>query len=120
MDAHGMWCETVTCDELGEVYCPATPLIIEGSETSRGFQIYKFNDRYDEPCTLQESSLATEAAIWLGTEGRCVQGPPWKDNHFTLPSGVLNKSRMHLTQRQVAELLPFLQRFADTGSLEES
>ena len=39
--------------------------------TQRGFQYLKFNDRYDLPCELQQSSLADyekpgTSAVWLG------------------------------------------------------
>lgn len=81
----------------------------------RGWKRYTFEDRYGEPCSIQKSSLATEDAIWLGTEGRTVQGPPWKE--FVPPEDVLVKSRMHLTQDQVRELLPLLQHFVKTGEL---
>jgi len=65
--------------------------------TNRGFVRYEFDDRYGEPCSLQESSLAFEDAIWLGTN---------KDGN-----------RMHLTKEHVAEILPILQHFMDTGKL---
>lgn len=63
--------------------------------TVRGFLLGQFWDRYGELCSIQKSSLATEDAIWLGV-----------DEH-----------RMHLTQEQVAALLPLLQHFAETGDL---
>jgi hypothetical protein len=64
-------------------------------KTERGFDIIEFLDRYGNGCSLQKSSLATEDCIWLG----------------------VNESRMHLTQGQVKALLPYLQRFVDTGEL---
>lgn len=67
--------------------------------TERGFLRVLFTDRYGEACSLQESSLASEPAIWLGLDG---------------PAG----QRMHLTQEQVRELLPLLTRFAGTGMLD--
>jgi hypothetical protein len=69
--------------------------------TERRFARFDFIDRYGEECAIQDSSLASEAAIWLG----------------------VNDNRMHLTREQVAELVPILQRFLDTDSivpLEES
>ena len=69
--------------------------------TNRGFRRVDFTDRYGAACSLQESSLATEAAIWLGVNDPMA-------------------SRMHLTQEQVAELLPLLQHFAETGYLPEA
>ena len=72
---------------------------ITPSVTQRGFTVFSFKDRYDEPCSIQKSSLATEDAIWFGLD---------KDNQ-----------RMHLTQDQVKSLLPILQTFAETGELPE-
>lgn len=70
---------------------------LEWKKTGRGFLYAEFRDQYDFTCSLQESSLATEAAIWLGVNGT---------------------NRMHLTRGLVAALLPSLQRFALTGSLQ--
>jgi hypothetical protein len=70
-----------------------TPLQV--TSTERGFAIVEWRDRYDVPCTLQKSSLATEDCIWFGTI----------------------TDRMHLTQEMVRNLLPLLQRFAETGEL---
>lgn len=67
------------------------------SKTIRGFGLVEFTDRYGAKCSLQESSLGTEACIWLG-----VDDAP---------------ARMHLTQQMVAELLPALQHFVATGLL---
>jgi hypothetical protein len=64
-------------------------------KTEHGFDIIEFLDRYNNRCSLQKSSLATEDCIWLG----------------------VNESRMHLTQDQVKALLPYLQRFVDTGEI---
>lgn len=36
--------------------------------TARGFGIVTFKDRYDAECSIQESSLATESAIWFGVK----------------------------------------------------
>ena len=65
--------------------------------TERGFRIAEFTDRYGEPCSIQESSLATEWAIWLGT----------------------NVDRMHLSQEMAADLIPLLQYFVDNGRLPD-
>jgi hypothetical protein len=71
--------------------------------TSRGFTIGEFKDRYGKPCSIQKSSLASEPCIWLGVKE--ALGEP---------------SRMHLTQQQVADLLPLLQHFVETGDLPSS
>lgn len=65
--------------------------------TSRGFAIVKFSDIYNQICSVQDSSLAEKSAIWLGGMN----------------------DRAHLDQDIVAELIPILQRFVDTGSIAE-
>jgi hypothetical protein len=66
--------------------------------SDRHFGRIDFEDFYGKECTLQESSLADEQAIWFGVNGK--------------------GKRMHLTIDQVRELLPFLQRFVTTGGIE--
>lgn len=87
--------------------------------TNRGFGIYKFEDCYQETCTLQESSSANEARIWLGIHNSvpkiCEPGTGWRD--IPLPEGTLLSGRMHLNVEQVKELLPLLQKFVETGGL---
>jgi len=68
---------------------------IEIAMTQRGFLRGEFVDRYGEQCSIQESSLATEAALWLGVDER----------------------RMHLTQGMAASLVPLIAHFVDTGQL---
>lgn len=63
--------------------------------TERGFAVAEFIDRYGFACSIQKSSIATEDCIWLG----------------------VNDQRMHLTQEQVAALLPLFQHFVTTGEL---
>lgn len=73
-------------------------------KTERGFARVDFIDLYGESCSLQESSLATQDAIWLGcdtgthVDGQCV-------------------ARMHLTREMVQALLPLLNHFVETGEL---
>ena len=62
--------------------------------TERGFQIATFADGYDQACSVQESS--NEGHLWLGLQGY----------------------RMHLSSAQIAELLPLLQQFVETGKLK--
>lgn len=83
-----------------------TALHIDWKQTQRGFMYGEFTDRYGKSCSIQESSLATEGAIWLGMN---------ENEEPQLGMGVA--PRMHLTQDQVAALLPVLQHFADTGRL---
>lgn len=93
--------------------------------TERGFSIVNFKDRYDVECSLQKSSLATENCIWLGCNEANPQimasrimegGVGWVK--YPIPDDVLINTRMHLTQDQVKELIPILQKFVNTGELE--
>ena len=70
--------------------------------TDRGFLRGEFVDLYGANCSIQESSLATDNAIWLGVNGEGAG------------------RRMHLNQEQVAALLPFLTHFAEHGDLRIS
>lgn len=97
--------------------------------TERGFGIVEFTDRYGEGCSLQKSSLATEDAIWLGITdvkpkimasdairlGMDTGGQTTGWVEYPIPDEVLLSSRMHLTQDQVKLLLPYLEKFAQTG-----
>lgn len=71
------------------------------SET--GLSKITFEDDYKQQCSLQKSNAALENKIWLGVD---------KDIN-----GKAVNARMHLTQDQVRELLPFLQKFAETGEV---
>jgi len=109
-------------------------------KTDRGFDIITFTDRYDHGCSLQKSSLATEDAIWLGVDDPepkvmssqaqqaktqqmfllAMFNPEGKNtgwSPYPIPEEVSFCTRMHLTQEQVKELLPFLIKFAETGEL---
>jgi hypothetical protein len=87
-------------------------------QTERGFNRFYFMDRYNVTCSLQMSSLASEAAIWLGCDDPepriLVPNEGWQP--VVIP-GLVTNTRMHLTQDQVRELLPFLTRFAETGEI---
>lgn len=85
-----------------------------GSRNARGFAGFKFLDRYNQECSLQDSSLATEPAIWFGVDntGPDINGPSGRRNEEV-------QIRMHLTQAMVKTLLPHLQRFAETGDYLE-
>lgn len=91
--------------------------------TQRGFSLLDFTDRYGVECSLQESSLATEGAIWFGVNESNVRylvpGEGWVP--FKFPGGLElhSDTRMHLTQGQVKRLLPLLQHFEKTGYLPE-
>lgn len=70
--------------------------------TARGFQIIEFQDRYNAPCELQQSSLADftqpgASAVWLG----------------------LRDGRMHLDLAQVKWLIEELQHWVDEGEFRD-
>lgn len=77
---------------------------IEIGKTGRGFALGQFVDRYKQQCSVQDSSLATEAAIWLGVD-EDLNGKEC--------------TRMHLTTEMVQALLPVLERFVRTGTITE-
>lgn len=72
--------------------------------TERGFKRGEFLDFNGDACSIQESSLATEPALWLG------------QNEGTHHMGKCT-ARMHLTRAHAAALIPLLQRFVETGRL---
>jgi hypothetical protein len=93
--------------------------------TQRGFAFHTFTDRNGVECSLQKSSIASEDAIWLGAQEIGLQhfepGLGW--SHVELksdPHGVsyVACNRMHLTREKVADLLPILQRFVETGEID--
>lgn len=94
---------------------------MEIKKTQRGFKFVEFIDRYGAQCSLQESSLADEAAIWFGPDDadpkRLVSGQGWQKVPFS--DDTLFNTRMHLTQKQVKELLPYLRYFVKYGYLPE-
>ena len=71
----------------------------------RGFIGYEFTDLYGSKCSIQESSLATDNAIWLGVN------KDFKGKECT---------RMHLNIEQVKELLPQLRYFIKRGVLNKN
>ena len=54
-------------------------------------------------------------AIDVGVETEETTG--WVE--YPIPEGVSIYTRMHLDQKQVKELLPYLMRFAETGELRK-
>lgn len=103
---------------------------------SRGFNIIKFTDNNGESCSLQKSSSALEDKIWLGIDNAKIKEfyPMPRDTNeswFDLSESYVEErlkhrpqneihfknQRMHLTRKQVKELLPYLQTFVKTGEL---
>jgi len=116
-----------------------TEQFVSFKKDQRGFTIGEFKDYYDAVCSIHESSLASNDAIWLGvncaeptilardaarigrkdllTTKRAKEGIGWVD--YPLPQEVVLTTRMHLTRDQVTKLLPILQYFVDNGELPE-
>lgn len=99
--------------------------------TERGFEFAEFYDRYNQKCSLQKSSLVAEDCIWFGVDNadpkimardaakygiETEEDSGWVT--FPIPSEVLLSTRMHLTREKVANLIPILQNFVDTGELK--
>lgn len=100
------------------------------SKTNRGFALAEFTDLYGAKCSIQKSSLATDDAIWLGVDDADPKimasqaksfGIETKETtgwvSYPVPDEVLMTTRMHLNRKQVAKLLPVLQKFVDTGEI---
>lgn len=91
-------------------------------KTARGFEYYEFKDSKGVECKIQESSSATDECIWLGADKiglkAFISGEGWVDMP-SIDSGNLHvaNNRMHLDRKQVAKLLPILQKFAETGEI---
>lgn len=93
--------------------------------TQRGFLYNEFTDSNGTECSLQESSIATEARVWFGANEIGLQRfEPrigWSEVKLTQdpPDGIIYSAntRMHLNQAMVKKLLPALQHFAETGYL---
>ena len=98
--------------------------------TERGFEKITFNDRYNKQCYIQNSSLAEEAAIWLGIEDpepRIMAvdakklGIPTNETRgwipFNIPEEVLVTTQMHISQKQAKDLIKVLQNFVDKGTI---
>ena len=96
--------------------------------TERGFRAGMFEDFNGEKCSLQKSSIATEDCIWLGPDDANPMiftphgNPAWQP--MPMPELVAGghvsfTTRMHLTREMVAELLPALHHFVNTGELPD-
>lgn len=110
-------------------------------KTARGFEVKHFEDLYNQDCSIQESSLATDDCIWLGVHTpkirvMCKDMPAfigklnvlmqtWKDipdcgwYEINLPKEAFVDSRMHLNRSQAANLIDELKFFVETGRLSE-
>jgi len=88
---------------------------MELKRTLRGFVNADFTDLYGSECSIQDSLLATDDAIWLGVDH--INAKEWSTIVGVDPEKI--PARMHLSREMVAELLPILQRFVDTGSIQD-
>jgi hypothetical protein len=90
-------------------------------KTQRGFLNGKFTDSYGNVCSVQKSSSAMDDFIWLGIDKPKLtvfeNENMGKYIETVLPKTWMVDSRMHLSRDQVAELLPVLQKFVETGEL---
>lgn len=88
--------------------------------TERGFALIEFEDRNGVKCNIQESSIATEDCIWIGTQDAdpkiLNEGKGWERVEF--PANTLFNTRMHLTIAQVEKIIPILQHFVETGYVD--
>jgi hypothetical protein len=102
---------------------------MERTTTERGFGRFDAIDINGDRYSLQESSLATEDAVWLGCDDFTAfdadrlgtvlrERTPAGD--IVVPPGVRAVKvlgRMHLSREMVAEMLPALAHFVETGRL---
>ena len=84
--------------------------------TSREFRMIRFKDRYNTPCSLQQSSIADyeppgSSAVWLGVDKQA----PEHDGIFD----AANQTRMHLDLKQVKALIAVLEMWVATGEFAE-
>lgn len=94
---------------------------IDMESTERGFERGEFTDLYGHKCSIQDSSLATQPAIWLGVNDASpeilIPGQGWTDVEFDPET--LFHTRMHLSIEHAEKLVEVLQRFIETGSIGE-
>jgi hypothetical protein len=99
-------------------------------QTQAGFPYLEFKDRDGNVCSIQQSSLATENAIWLGIDDakpmvmnqdaykagvEPLGGVGWRD--YPLPKEVLLHTRMHLTAADVQTLIRVLEHWYMSGKI---
>ena len=93
-------------------------------KTHKGFDILYFEDSTNVKCTIQESSASREEKmIWLGADDiglkHFIAGEGWHDVKLTetVKEHYVANNRMLLAQSKVKELLPVLEKFAETGEI---
>jgi len=117
--------------EVSEEIATVVVQPVEMGTTARGFGNGKFKDQYGATCSIQASSIATKACIWLGINdaepqimasdaikrGMDTEGQTTGWVKYPIPKEVLLSTRMHLSREDVKRLLPLLTKFAETGEL---
>jgi hypothetical protein len=108
-------------------------MTVELGKTQRGFGKGKFSDAKGVACSIQDSSLATEAAIWFGVEeanpqrleGDVLVAVPSPVQPIPIPGwpgmthDILYNTRMHLTSRHVKTLIRNFELFLTTGKVRK-
>lgn len=107
---------------------------MEIGKTERGFRHGKFKDLAGNECSIQDSSLATQAAIWLGVDDaqpRCsnkvspkkqLEFVEWHKQYKQDEEGfhgVLTHTRVHLNQDMAANLCNTLRMFCEPGNIKK-
>lgn len=94
------------------------------SEKIGGSKFALFKDLNEQECSLSVSRIETTRAVYFGVDEpemkirkRSLTDGSLKNVDFLPPVELKVSSRMLLTQEQVKELLPMLQKFVDTGEL---
>lgn len=72
--------------------------------TERGFEIINFHDAFGDECSLQQSSAIGDTDHGLEFPGSSYIWFGKKSN------------RMHLSEKQIKELIPLLENWVKTGS----
>lgn len=103
---------------------------MEFKHNLRGFYVGEFKDAANTPCSIQESSLGTEAAIWLGVDEvnpRRLTDNGWEPvpfptnvptndvfgNPIGFHSDTLFNTRAHLTIQHVKVILTIFEIFQE-------
>ena len=89
------------------------------TDTNRHFELILFRDRYETPCSLQQSSIFDDehanqpgaTAVWLGVDRQTNR----RDGMFD----AANQTRMHLDRKQVQSLVAVLETWLKCGSFTE-
>lgn len=98
---------------------PVNPIL----RTVRGFPYIDFQDSNGVLCNIQYSSRADKEFIWLGAKQIGLQefkaSEGWRTVvlNDTIAHHFVANNRMHLDRDRLAEILPILQNFVDTGDV---